>query len=371
MSKIVVFGSLAESLINFRGSLLKKMVENGNDVFTCAPNASADIQAKLKALGVKYRNIPIDRVGLNPGKDTYTVFKLISLFREIKPDAILCYTIKPVLYGSFVGRMVGIPQVFSMITGLGYTFSSGGLKERFINVLVRLFYKLSLFGNTRIFFQNPDDRDLFQKLGLINQSEKAVLINGSGVDVNYFHLAPFPRVISFLLIARLLKDKGILEYIEAIKIVQKKYSEVKFRLVGWIDKGSTGISQHDLDLWIQDGTVEYLGKLDDVRTAIADTSIYLLPSYREGTPRTVLEAMSMGRPIITTDAPGCRETVTHGRNGFLVPIRDSVALAEAMEQFVRNPDLIKKMGNESRKIAEDKYDVRKVNEVIMNAMNLP
>jgi glycosyltransferase involved in cell wall biosynthesis len=370
MPRIIVIGSYAESLINFRGSLLKAMVENGAEVFACAPNASHDLQEKLKVLGVKYRNVPIDRVSLNPLNDFNTILKLYSLFRELKPDVILCYTIKPVIYGSLIGRIIGIPRIFSIITGIGYAFSDSGLKEKLINVLVRVLYKLSITGNKRVFFQNPDDRDLFQKFGLVGGFEKVALINGSGVDLDFFHPAPFPEDISFLLIARLIKDKGVGEYIEAIKIVKKKYSQVRFCLAGWIDEGSQGISRSSLDTWIKEGAVEYLGKLDDVRPAIAAASVYLLPSYHEGTPRTVLEAMSMGRPIITTDAPGCRETTEHGRNGFLIPVRDSVALAEAMEQFIRNPTLIKKMGNESRNIVEDKYDVHKVNTDLMDVMDL-
>lgn len=370
MSKIIVLGSFAESLINFRGSLLKRMVENDFEVFACAPKASLDLQEKLKVIGVKYQSIPIDRVGLNPIRDLYTIFRLISLFRAIKPDVVLCYTIKPVIYGSFVGHIIGVPQIFSMITGLGYTFSDGGVKEWLIYTFVRFLYKLSISFNKRVFFQNPDDRDLFLKLGLIESFEKAVLINGSGVDLDFFHIVPFPDDVSFLLIARLIKDKGILEYINAIKIVKKKYSQVRFRLVGWIDEGPQGISNTDLDSWIKELTIEYLGRLYNVRPAIADASVYILPSYHEGTPRTVLEAMAMGRPIITTDAPGCRETVEHGKNGFLIPIKNSEALAKAMEKFIRNPTLIEKMGKESRKIAEDKYDVHKVNKVIMVAMGL-
>lgn len=370
MSEVIVIGSFAGSLINFRGHLLKEMTENGHEVLACAPDASPDIQEKLKALGIAYRNIPIDRTGLNPVRDIYTIFRLISMFCEVKPDMVLGYTIKPVIYGSLAGRIAGVPRVFSMITGLGYAFSDGDLKEWLVGAVVRFLYKLGMGANKRVFFQNPDDRNIFIKQNLLRSFGQAALINGSGVDVDFFQPAPFPERVSFLLIARLIRDKGILEYVKAAKIVKHRYPQTGFRLVGWIDEGPQGISSADLDFWIKEGTIEYLGRLDDIRPAIADASVYVLPSYHEGTPRTVLEAMAMGRPVITTDAPGCRETVEEGRNGFLVPVRDANALADRMEDFIKNPELIARMGDESRQIAAEKYDVRKVNKVILETMGL-
>lgn len=370
MSKIIVIGSFAGSLINFRGHLLKKMAENGHEVLACAPDASLDVQEKLKALGVAYRNISIDRTGLNPVRDIYTIFRLISLFREVRPDMVLGYTIKPVIYGSLAGRIAGVPRIFSMITGLGYAFSDGGLKEWLVSAVVRFLYKLGMGANKRVLFQNPDDRNIFIKQNLLRSFEQAALINGSGVDVDFFQPAPFPERVSFLLIARLIRDKGILEYVNAARIVKNRYPQTRFRLAGWIDEGPQGISSADLDSWIKEGTIEYLGRLEDVRPAIADASVYVLPSYHEGTPRTVLEAMAMGRPVLTTDAPGCKETVEDGRNGYLVPVCDAKALAERMEYFIKHPELIARMGEESRRIAVEKYDVHKVNKVIMDVMGL-
>ncbi|MEA3397559.1 MAG: glycosyltransferase family 4 protein, partial [Chloroflexota bacterium] len=265
MTKVIVIGSYAPSLINFRGPLLKEMVERGHQVLACAPDASPDIQEKLKFLGVAYRNIPIDRTGLNPVRDIYTIFRLISLFREVRPDMILSYTIKPVIYGSLAGRIAGVQRIFSMITGLGYAFSDGGLKEWLVGTVGRFLYKLSMGCNRRVFFQNPDDRDFFIKQNLVRSFEQAALINGSGVDVDFFQPAPFPEKVSFLLIARLIKDKGIFEYVKAARIVKARHSQPRFRLVGWIDEGPQGISTADLDSWVKKGTIEYLGRLDDVR----------------------------------------------------------------------------------------------------------
>jgi glycosyltransferase involved in cell wall biosynthesis len=370
VAKIIVISSFAESLINFRGLLLKKMAENGHEVLACSPDASLDIQEKLKKLGVMHQSIPIDRTGLNPVKDIYTICRIVSLFREIRPDVILSYTIKPVIYGSLAGQITGVPNIFSMITGLGYTFSDGGQIDGLFGAVVRFLYRLAINYNRRVFFQNPDDRYFFIKQKLIHSFEQTALINGSGVDIDFFQPAPLPEKVSFLLIARLIKDKGILEYAQAARMVKAKYPQTIFRLVGWIDEGLQGISNADLVSWVKEGIIEYLGRLDDIRPSVADASVYVLPSYREGIPRTVLEAMSMGRPVITTHAPGCRETVEEGCNGFLVPVKDVAALAKAMEKFIEEPEFVSKMGQQSRQIAVEKYDARKVNAVILETMGL-
>lgn len=229
---------------------------------------------------------------------------------------------------------------------------------------------------TRFFFQNPDDLNLFKKLGILKPNIPATVVNGSGVDINNFNIIPFPTYSSgvikpsFLLIARLLKDKGLIEYIEAARIIKSRYPETEFHLVGYIDENPAAITQSQLDEWVESGVVNYWGRLNDVRPAIAASSVYVLPSYREGTSRSVLEAMAMGRPIITTDAPGCRETVVDSRNGFLVPIKTVNELANAMEQFIKNPELIKNMGKASRKLTEERFDVNKVNEFMIKEMSL-
>ena len=221
-------------------------------------------------------------------------------------------------------------------------------------------------------FQNPDDESLFRKLNILSAHANTCVVNGSGVDVSQFNVAHFiesaaPR---FLLIARLLGDKGVREYVQAAKQVKQHYPDTQFDLVGWIDTNPNAITQAELDQWVAAGVLNFLGRLNDVRPAIRDCSVYVLPSYREGTPRTVLEAMAMGRAVITTDAPGCRETVVDGDNGFLVPIKDADALAQAMLRFIEKPDLSIQMGQRSRIIAEDKYDVHKVNEKMLKRMEL-
>ena len=218
---------------------------------------------------------------------------------------------------------------------------------------------------------NTDDLDLFTKLGILPDSQKTVLINGSGVNIeHYAYTKPKNGKMVFLIIARLLWDKGIGEFVSAARLLKKKYPEVSFHIVGPYDNNPSAIKRNDILKWQDEGLIEYMGSTEDVRPYIAECSVYVLPSYREGTPRSVLEAMSMGRPIITTDAPGCRETVIDGINGFLVPVRDSERLSNAMEKFLQNPSLITEMGAKSREIAEARYDVNKVNHSIMQAMGL-
>lgn len=369
MAKILVVSHYARSLINFRGELIKRMAGLGHEVFAAAPEEG--FAGELEALGASYLQYPLQRTGLNPFQDLKSLLALIKMMKKINPDVVLSYAIKPVIYGSLAACLAGVKRVYSMITGLGFVFVSGGVKQRALQRVVSLMYKTAFRGNRVVFFQNPDDEKLFKDLGIIRGNTKTVLINGSGVDVDRYYFAPVRKQpLSFLLIARLIRDKGIGEFIEAARLIKGRYPEVTFSLLGPYDSNPAGIKPDDVDVWVKEGVIEYLGRTDDVRSYIAGASVYVLPSYREGTPRSVLEAMSMGRPVITTDAPGCRETVESGVNGFWVPVRDVHALAGAMEKFVRNPDLIEQMGAKSRKIAEEKYDVHKVNRVILSAMGL-
>jgi glycosyltransferase involved in cell wall biosynthesis len=371
MAKIIVIASFPDSLITFRGNLLREMVENGHKVIACAPEPSGQIRHQIKELGVEFQEIPFDRAGLNPMRDIQSFRSLIGMLKRNRPDVVLAYTIKPVIYGSICATIAKTPVMASMITGLGYAFSGDTLKRELVNILVRFLYRFGIRDNKVVFFQNPDDLKLFRSLGLIKDRNRPVLINGSGVDLNLFSPKPFPSKTTFLLIARLIKEKGIREYVEAARIIKGKYPKVRFRLVGMLDENPTSITKEELDNWVKEGIVEYLGSLNDVRPAIADSSVYVLPSfYREGTPRTVLEAMAMGRPVITTDAPGCRETVTEGVNGFLVPIKNVPALVETMEKFIVQPSLIPEMGLASRQKAVDKYDVKKVNQIILENLKL-
>tara|TARA_Y100001936_G_scaffold46282_1_gene45154 strand:- start:12752 stop:13885 length:1134 start_codon:yes stop_codon:yes gene_type:complete len=368
VEKFILVASHPDSLLNFRGPLIRALLSKDLEVHVAAPDLNADslIRRSLESYGVNVHKIHMKRTGMNPISDLRTIFQLWILMKKIKPNYFLGYTHKPVIYGNLAAWMAGVNKQFALITGLGYTFQSQIL---WLNHLLQFLYRISMRRVEKVFFQNPDDETLFQNLGIIKTSDqKSVVVNGSGVDLKKFNIASFPKKIQFLLIARLLGDKGVREYFKAAKAVRKNHPDIKFGLVGWIDNHPDAISKKELDESIDAGDIFFYGRMDDVKPAISESSVYVLPSYREGTPRTVLEAMAMGRPIITTDAPGCKETVKDGINGYIVKVKSSQALVEAMLCFIEQPELIESMGNSSRKIAEEKYDVDKVNKHMMIEM---
>ncbi len=376
----LIIASYLPSVLNFRGKLLEAIAAKNIQVHVACPDMDhyTEEKAKLLQLGYVLHDIPMQRTGTNPVRDLGTLWTLLQLMRQIKPDTVLAYTIKPVIYGMLAASLAKVPNRFALITGLGYAFQNvkAGAQRSIFQRLVHGLYAQALKHAHKVFFQNPDDLALFQKMHLLNPAVPTVVVNGSGVNVAEFEVMPLPEGLngqpkpSFLLIARLLADKGVREYAEAARQIKQHYPEVEFHLVGWIDDNPTAILQTELDRWIADGRLQFWGKLSDVKPAIAASSIYVLPSYREGTPRTVLEAMAMGRAIITTDAPGCRETVVNGENGFLVPVKSVEALVQAMENFIQQPDLIQDMGQQSRAVAVNKYDVHRVNAHMMREMGM-
>ena len=369
--KFLLLASYPESIPKFRGELIRMLVALRFEVHVAAPGLSkhAPTMAFLSSCGCVAHDVPMQRNGTNPAADLRLFSALCALTRRLQPAVMLAYTIKPVVYGIIAGWLTGVSRRFALITGLGYAFT-----EERKGLLTRLIQKLYDFALARahgVFFQNPDDQVLFSDRGLLSPNVSSWVVNGSGVDTAQFVPAPLPNGKPvFLMIARLLGDKGVREYVEAARSIKNSNPDITFQLVGWIDSNPDAIAQTELDGWIADGTLEFLGKLDDVRPAIAGSTVYVLPSYREGTPRTVLEAMAMGRPIITTDAPGCRETVIHGDNGFLVPVQSVDALVQAMLEFIEDPALATRMGKRSREFAEEKYDVHKVNAVMLREMGI-
>ena len=338
--------------------VISPIVDNKNTVF---------LDINLPAL--RHHNVPFDRAKVSPFSDIRCFLTLFCMMCWFKPVAILPYTVKPVVYGILAAWLARVPHRFALITGLGYAFT--GERRGLLSWTVMTLYRVALRRASKVFFQNPDDERLFRQLGLLPASVPSVVVNGSGVDLASFAVSPMPRSAPvFLMICRLLGDKGVREYAEAARRIKQQHSDVSFRLVGWIDSNPDAIAQSELDAWVADGSIEFLGKLDDVRPAISASTVYVLPSYREGTPRTVLEAMAMGRPIITTDAPGCRETVVDGENGYLVPVQSVDALVEAMLRFIDDPALAERLGTRSREFAVDKYDVHKINAVMLREMGI-
>ena len=371
MANALVVASFAESLITFRKELLLRLRQEGYQVHVAAPELVGTTQAQLQEMGCITHSIPLQRNGLNPFHDLATLLALWRLIRRIGCEMTLSYTIKPVIYASLAAWLCGVPKRIAMITGLGFAFTAtpSGLRA-WISGIARRLYKVALSKATLVFFQNPDDLALFSGTGLVS-AEKCRLVNGSGVNLAHYQFEPVATdkdAVHFLMIARLLADKGVREYAAAASIVKRQYPNAEFHLVGWLDSNPTAVSQTELDQWCTDGLITFHGRLEDVRPVITDCDVYVLPSYREGTPRTVLEAMSVGRPVITTDAPGCRETVQQGVNGFLVPVADADALAEAMLKFVNQPHLVHAMGVASRKLVAAKYDVHAVNSTVIDAI---
>jgi len=373
--KIALIGSQAFALWNFRGPLIQEMVERNLEVYALAPDYDDETREKVRKLGAKPIQYRLSRTGLNPFRDALDFLGLIATLRRIRPDVTFSYTIKPVIYGTLAAWVVGVPRRFAMIEGLGYAFTAPGeqeeLKRRVVRTIAQFLYKLALRRATKVFFLNPDDLNEFVQKRLVH-SEKAFLLGPIGVDLRAFTPAPpVSEPITFLLAARLLREKGVLEFVEAARRIKAKYSNTRFLVLGGLDTNPGAISGEEVEGWVKEGLIEWPGHVADVRPYLAQASVFVLPSYyREGVPRSIQEAMAMARPIITTDAPGCRETVIPGVNGFLVPVRDVDALVSAMERFINEPELIEKMGKESRRIAEERFDVHKINRVLLEAMGL-
>ena len=368
--KVLIVGSFAPSLTRFRGSFIEAMVKAGHSVVAAAPQVDMATREAVQKLGADVREIALSNASLNPLGLLNSIEAMRRLIREERPDVLIAYTIKPVIAAALAGRAEKVPTIVSLITGAGYAFTGGSEPKRVVSrIAASLLYRIALKRSDVIIFQNRDDEGLFRRLGLVPRGRETGMVNGSGIDLDHFSPAPLPRNTCFLMISRLLRDKGIREFAEAAKRLKSTHPEVPIVLVGGFDPSPDSLSKAELDELIRCG-IDYRGHVDDVRPAIADCSVYVLPSYREGTPRSVLEAMAMGRAIITTDAPGCRETVENDVNGLLVRPRDADSLYRAMLRMAENPNLVPKMGAASRRLAESKYDVREVNSKLMRYAGL-
>jgi glycosyltransferase involved in cell wall biosynthesis len=372
--RIAIVASLALSLTNFRYQLIKAMVDEGHEVFAFAPEDDVEVRDILRGIGVKLLQIPMARTGLNPFADLSTLWSLWRHFLRLKPDLVLSYTMKPIIYGSLAARLTGIKHRFALFTGLGHVFAEEKPTGRML--LVRQIsvwlYRAALWGIEGVFVYNDADTDDIRRYHMLKDNSIIQPVPGSGVDLDHFSIAKIPDgAIRFLLIARLLKDKGIFEYANAARHLRRKYPNVRFQLLGPFDPHASSVTREEIDELVREGTLDYLGETRDVRSFLAACSVFVLPTYyREGIPRSILEALATGRAIVTTDAPGCRETVIEGKNGFLVPPRDHVKLSQAMERFIVDPNLLKTMGQRSNELARERFDVHAVNRLLLKKMNL-
>ena len=368
--KVAIIGSLAYSLINFRGVLIQRITSGGHEVVACAPDDNAAVTAALGAMGARFRIVQMARASLSPLSDLRTLCALVRLLYEEKPDIILAYTQKPIIYAGIASRIVRHGRFFPMVTGLGYAFSEDG-RRKWLRSIVSSLYRLAIADASSVVLYNRDDHIELLRRGALQVNQNVTMVPGSGVDMTHFAEQPIPAgQPTFLLIARLLHDKGLREYVGAARIVRQSYAHAKFQLLGPFDANPASISVAELSQWEAEGCIEYLGQTEDVRPYLAACSVFVLPSYREGMPRAITEAMATGRAIITTDVPGCRDTVTNNENGFVVPVRNSEALAEAMIHFCRDPALALRLGKMSRQIALRRYAVEPVNELLLATMGL-
>ncbi|MBB6287770.1 glycosyltransferase involved in cell wall biosynthesis [Pseudomonas sp. SJZ103] len=325
----------------------------------CMPGAAV---AAITAQGFEFHPVPLSRSGRNPLAELGLMFTIWKLLWRLKPDVLHLVTIKPVLYGGVAARFAPVKGVVTAISGLGFVFLSKGIKAVLIRRLVSAFYRLALGkGNLRSIFQNPDDRDLLLAMGGLTEA-KVVMIRGSGVDLALYAPVPEPQGLPVVcLAARLLRDKGVVEYVEAARVLTKRGVQARFQLIGGVDPGNPAtVTKAELDTWRQEGIVELLGYRDDIAQLFSDANIVTLPSYREGLPKVLVEAAACGRAVVTTDVPGCRDAIDAGVTGLLVPVRDANALADQLQLLIEDPALRRQMGVAGRELAVQSFAIEKI-----------
>lgn len=368
-NKVVVLSSHTPSLFWFRMDMMQEFRERGWKVYALANEDENRWKEKFKEKDIEYRQIEVERNGVNPLSDVKTLKSIKRELAIIKPDKIFAFQAKTVIYGALAANLLGITEVYPLIAGMGSVFLNDSLKTRIIRMILLSEYKFAMKRCPAVFFQNQDDAGIFKKYKIVKK-QKAVLLHGSGVNTEKFQVSPIPIPPVFICISRLIRDKGVGEYLKSCRELKKNYRTIRCLLVGPYDTNPSAIKQEELKSYIEDGSVEYCGETDDVRPYLEQSSVFILPSYREGTPKTNLEAMACGRAIITTDAPGCRETVFDGKNGFLVPVKSVKGLLDKMIWFIENPEKIEVMGKKGRELAETTFDVRKVDKVICDTMGI-
>lgn len=358
--RILVISPKNKTVFNFRGDLIRDMIAKGNEVIVTGPNR--DYVDDIMALGVS-EFVEISLVKDNTSvKGDLTYWKALKrVIKEKQPDIVFSYTIKPVIYGSLAAKSNRVPHICAMVPGLGRVYASGGMKAKAIRLITKFLYKRAFAACDTVIFQNKDDiQELVSQHYL--PEEKTALVNGSGVNMDRFARTELPDRPVFLMVSRIIREKGVMEYCEAARAVKEEHPEVRFVLLGGFDSSIGALKKEDIQSYLDDGSIEFPGEVKDPVSYYQQSSVFVLPSYyREGLPRTILEAMSCGRATITTDWPGCREPVVNGENGYLVPIRDAKALAEKMKNLVEDQDLLLRMADSAYERCRSMYAVEIVN----------
>ena len=367
--RIAVLSSHTPSLFWFRIDMMQSFIARGHTVYALGNEAENDWKERFSEKGIVYRQINVQRNGTNPLRDLKSIGSVKSVLKEIMPEKIFTYQAKTIIYGTIAANQLGITEVYPLIAGLGSLFLNDGLKTKLVRKILMSEYRYSMRKCPAVFFQNSDDLQIFRQMKVIG-NQKIEMLHGSGVSLERFTVQPTPETFAFLCISRLIRDKGVYEYLEACEIIKKKNPKIRCLLVGPYDSNPSSLRPEELQGFIDSGVIEYFGEQTDVVPFFKQSSVFVLPSYREGTPKTVLEAMACGRPTVTTDAPGCRETVDDKVNGLLVPVKDVEQLAEAMQYMLDHPEEIDRMAKNARNKAEQVFDVKKVNKKIIKTMDI-
>lgn len=373
MSRVLVVNGIGDAVLSFRGPLIRDLVRAGHEVIVSTPIPEiADrtaVEEGVRALGAEPVFSPLRRTSLNPLAERAAARHWRDLIAARRPDAVFASNPKPVFHVLPIAARLGVTRRVAMITGLGYAFIARGARATLLRTIACRLYRRAMLAATAAFFQNDDDRGEFERRGLLPASLPVETVGGSGVDLAAFPQRALPDGPPvFLMVARLLGDKGVREFAAAARAVRARHPECRFRLVGWIDGNPAAIRHEELEGWMREGILEATGRLDDVRDELARCHVFVLPSYREGMPRSTLEALATGRAVVTTDAPGCRETVIEGRNGLLVPPRDPAALTAACLRLAEAPEEVRAMATASRALAERRFDAALVNATLLRAL---
>lgn len=365
--KILVISPKNKTVFNFRGDLIKDMISEGNDVYVTGPNR--DFVEDIEALGVKrFIEVPLIKDNTSIKGDLVYLKKLKKIIKELSPDMIFSYTIKPVIYGSIAGRICGVKKIYPMVTGLGRVYASETFKTKVIRCITKILYKSAFKGCDKVIFQNGDDVEEFVK-GKYLPRKKCVIVNGSGVNMKRFYRNDIPENPVFLMVSRIIKEKGVLDFAQAARSVKKKVPNARFVILGGYDKSIGALKESDIIEYVEDGSIELPGEVKDPVSFYNNSSVFVLPSYyKEGLPRTILEGMACGRPIITTDWTGCREPIIDGVNGYLVQIKKPEELADKMYELATNREKLLEMSDAAYNTCLEKYEVSIVNKQMRNIM---
>ncbi len=367
--RICICATSGVSLTNFRGELIKSWVNKGHEVICMSIEPYEEMSQQISKLGASYYQVAGSRVGIGVLEGLRMIHQYRVAFKALQPDMCFLYMSKPVAYGGVAARLQHVKHINVLVNGLENAYYRKGIKDWLVRKVMSTCYWMVGRVADNVFMQNQDDYNYFIN-NKITCAKNTSVINGSGVDMCHFSKVPIPSEPIFLMVARLLWSKGIREYVSAIGIVKQKCPNAKFMLVGGLDNNDEALSKEELETCIHECSLGYCGYTSDVRQFLEKCSVFVLPSYHEGTPRSVLEAMAMGRAVITTQAPGCRETVIEGHNGYLVPVGNSDLLAERMIQLANDTALIAKMGDNSYEICKTKYEVSIINENLNKKMNI-